>query len=283
MAIVQYESPAEFLQCVGELLYQAEAENNLLLGLTERLISNPKRSDDRRWLLSVEDGAEVVGAAWVSEPNRNLAISRIPTCHLKELSEYLVYTEVALTGCVGPETWPAQFAKLWQELTGQQVALKFNQRIYSCSKVIQHNVPSGKLRAADASETDLILDWGHAFVKEVGVEIHPGVLEEAISLEISNGQLFIWYDGGPVTCATAFRETRNGMTVTRVYTPPELRRRGYATAAVAGVTQLSLDRGKQFCSLYTDLANPTSNSIYQKIGYQPVCDSQQWEFSCTSQ
>ena len=62
------------------------------------------------------------------------------------------------------------------------------------------------------------------------------------------------------------------------YCPAQFRNRGYATALVAAVTQLQLDRGKRFCALYTDLANPVSNSIYQKIGYSPLCDSQLWRF-----
>ena len=57
-----------------------------------------------------------------------------------------------------------------------------------------------------------------------------------------------------------------------VYTPPALRRRGFASALVAAVSAVGLASGKEVCVLYTDLANPTSNSIYQKIGYRPVCD-----------
>jgi uncharacterized protein len=57
-----------------------------------------------------------------------------------------------------------------------------------------------------------------------------------------------------------------------------LRNRGYAASCVATLTKLMLDSGKKFCCLYTDLANPTSNSIYQKIGYQPICDVQDWVF-----
>jgi predicted GNAT family acetyltransferase len=63
-----------------------------------------------------------------------------------------------------------------------------------------------------------------------------------------------------------------------VYTPPHLRKQGYATSCVAALTQRMLDSGKRFCCLYTDLTNPTSNAIYQKIGYQPVCDSEDLVF-----
>jgi predicted GNAT family acetyltransferase len=63
-----------------------------------------------------------------------------------------------------------------------------------------------------------------------------------------------------------------------VYTPPEWRGKGYASACVAALSQLCLDSGYQFCMLYTDLANPTSNSIYQKIGYQPIGESREYRF-----
>jgi predicted GNAT family acetyltransferase len=68
------------------------------------------------------------------------------------------------------------------------------------------------------------------------------------------------------------------MTVSGVYTPPELRCKGYATSCVAELSRNILQSGKKFCMLYTDLANPTSNSIYMKIGYWPVCDSVQHTF-----
>ena len=71
----------------------------------------------------------------------------------------------------------------------------------------------------------------------------------------------------------------HGITVNLVYTPPELRGRGYASACVAALSQQLLDAGWEFCTLYTDLANPTSNSIYQRIGYRPVCDSNEYHFA----
>jgi hypothetical protein len=74
------------------------------------------------------------------------------------------------------------------------------------------------------------------------------------------------------------RPTRRTTSINAVYTPPEERRNGYATALVAAVSAEGLRRGKSSCVLYTDLANPVSNSIYPKIGYRPVCDSSQYRF-----
>jgi uncharacterized protein len=63
-----------------------------------------------------------------------------------------------------------------------------------------------------------------------------------------------------------------------VYTPPDLRGRGYGSAVTAHATQEQLAAGRDYCFLYTDLANPTSNKIYMNIGYERVCDSAEYAF-----
>jgi predicted GNAT family acetyltransferase len=73
--------------------------------------------------------------------------------------------------------------------------------------------------------------------------------------------------------------TPNGIRVAWVYTPPENRGKGFAGACVAALSQKLLDEGRKFCFLYTDLANPISNHVYQKIGYEPVVDSTAYAFS----
>ena len=88
-----------------------------------------------------------------------------------------------------------------------------------------------------------------------------------------------WVDeGAPVSFSGYGGLTPNGIRIGPVYTPPELRRRGYASALVAELTKRLLDGGRKFCFLFTDLANPTSNSIYQRVGYEPVSDADQWVF-----
>ena len=89
---------------------------------------------------------------------------------------------------------------------------------------------------------------------------------------VGDRDVYLWEDGQPVSMAAKARPTINGITVNLVYTPPQFRRRGYATSCVARLSQLLLDSGWKFCTLFTDLANPTSNDIYQKVGYMPVCD-----------
>ena len=97
---------------------------------------------------------------------------------------------------------------------------------------------------------------------------------------LNAGTLYLWKsaDGQLVSIAAKNRETRNGATISLVYTPPEHRRRGYAGRLVASLSQHLLDGGKTLCNLYTDLSNPTSNGVYQRIGYTQIAESRFYEF-----
>jgi predicted GNAT family acetyltransferase len=91
--------------------------------------------------------------------------------------------------------------------------------------------------------------------------------------------MYLWeVEGERVALAAYVGPTPNGIRINTVYTPPERRRRGYASSLVADLSQLQLDRGRRFCFLFTDLSNPTSNKIYQNIGYRPVCDVEEITF-----
>jgi predicted GNAT family acetyltransferase len=137
------------------------------------------------------------------------------------------------------------------------------------------------MRAYEDGDRELVLAWMDAFVEEALPESSPedaeGWLERKLASE--DGGIVLWVDDGePVSFAGCGGPTPNGIRVGPVYTPPELRRRGYASALTAELTKMLLERGRKFCFLFTDLANPTSNSIYRRIGYEPVSDADQWVF-----
>ncbi len=138
------------------------------------------------------------------------------------------------------------------------------------------------MRAYADGDADLVVAMHGAFLDEA----MPGNPFENDSRELverrladAGGGFELWEDGGRVVSLAGYgAPTANGIRIGPVYTPPEHRRRGYASALTAGVTQKLLDRGRRFCFLYTDLANPTSNSIYRQVGYEPVSDVDQWRF-----
>jgi predicted GNAT family acetyltransferase len=130
---------------------------------------------------------------------------------------------------------------------------------------------SGTLLVGSAQHADLVTTWIEDFSNESGV---PTTRARALAEErITRGELFLWDDHGiPCSMAAWSGSTPNGVRIGYVYTPPRLRGRGYASACVAQASQRALDLGFRFCFLFTDLNNPTSNSIYQQIGYERVSD-----------
>ena len=133
---------------------------------------------------------------------------------------------------------------------------------------------AGRLRPAMPEENDLVQAWARAFHAEAVP--HSPVPTRPVEL---TGFHFWEVDGVPVTSVCALPSTPRGAVINAVYTPPALRRRGYATAAVAASSSLMLGQGRQYCFLFTDLANPTSNSIYQHIGYRFVGEFRQIGFT----
>ena len=152
------------------------------------------------------------------------------------------------------------------------------QRVYELKKVIHLGSSRGKLRVAIEDDCELVTQWIFDFQQEISMISDIAEAQERAKSRISDRDIYIWEDGKPVSMAAKSRPTSNGISVNLVYTPPELRRRGYATSCVANLSQLLLDSGWKFCALFTDLSNPTSNHIYQKIGYTPVCDFNEYIF-----
>jgi predicted GNAT family acetyltransferase len=152
-------------------------------------------------------------------------------------------------------------------------------RIYELRQVTPAPSTPGRFRVAAEADVPLVASWTRRFIEEALPNDDPNVADEAAKRRIRGGEMFLWEDGGrPVSMAAKSRPMNRGITVNMVYTPPDLRGRGYATACVAALSQHLLDEGWKFCVLFTDLSNPTSNSIYQKIGYRPVCDFDQLGF-----
>jgi uncharacterized protein len=130
-------------------------------------------------------------------------------------------------------------------------------------------IPAGRLRSALPSDLPIVSRWVEGFLYDVHEDGDP---QDIAQRRIREGTFFLWEAVGPVSMAAASGKTPRGIRVNFVYTPPESRNRGYASACVAALSQLLLDGGNEYCCLYTDLANPTSNKIYRQIGYEPVCD-----------
>ena len=265
MRLERHENATSFLERTIGFLLEREAQHNLILGLAARLRTEPRLYGEDPYFAVALDGDRVVGAAMRTPPH-NLILSLIDDdAALDPIAEDVQAVFAGLPGVVGPKEPVARFARIWEERTGASASIGIQQRVYRASEAI----------------LPVVLAWMDAFVAEALPQAPPEDaghwLERNLSSPDSGVEL--WVDeGAPVSFSGYGGLTPNGIRIGPVYTPPELRRRGYASALVAELTQRLLDSGRKFCFLFTDLANPTSNSIYQRVGYEPVSDADQWVF-----
>ncbi|WP_239001099.1 GNAT family N-acetyltransferase [Jiangella asiatica] len=138
----------------------------------------------------------------------------------------------------------------------------------------------GLVRPGTSNDLDLLVAWIEAFTAETGVPAQPRPSVVAIvEQRLTQGRVHLWDDAGPVSYVGTSPVIAGVVRIGPVYTPPDHRGRGYASALVSRVSQAALDAGASRCMLYTDLANPTSNRIYAAIGYRPVADVTAYAFT----
>lgn len=285
MQLQRFTDPQAFYDRVAPFLMTHEAENNLPLGLVAALMQDIQRyGDDPPYLALVEDDGQVVHMALRTPPHK-LILSTTDTLDAITLFVQDTFAKYgdSLPGVNGPSPVSKAFAEHWQTITGQSYRKTMAMRIFRLDVVNPVTAVPGQIRPVNKGDRTLMIDWIKAFYRDVmDKEYDDEWAERSFEryLDPDNpSELYAWEDGGVVSIVGCGRPTRNGVSIAPVYTPPEKRRRGYASACVATLSQHLLDRGHKFCFLYTDLANPTSNHIYQEIGYRPVCDADEYEFS----
>jgi uncharacterized protein len=278
--VVLLDNGAAFFEEAESFLLTDEARHNLMLGLAATIRDSPAHYKRRDFWLVREGGT--VAAAALRTPPYNLVLARPKSPPaLAALAEAVAGEE--LPGVVGAEPEAVEFAELWTGHTGIPARTNMRQGVYALERVEPPPTPPGSARVASVHDRELALRWWIAFAEEALHEEAPdselaGAMVDHRLSSPSAGTL-LWEDGGePVSLAGWSGPTPNGIRVSPVYTPPELRGRGYATALTAELSQRLLDGrlfegGRRFCFLYTDLANPTAKAIYERIGYRRVAEA----------
>ena len=268
-SVHRFTEPKAFLTRAGSFLRAAEVENALMLG-----ICGSARFDDSCYLATVEQNRVVVACALRTPPHSAL-LTRADRQALESLAADLADKYEDLPAVAGPEPAVGVFARLWAARTGAAAGPVVRMRVFEARRVVQPPAAAGTFRAATEADLPIMAQWTAAFIEEAGLD-DPSDAEDVARERIREGSLFIWEDAQPVSMAAWAGRTGRIVRINYVYTPPEHRGRGYASACVASLTQQLLDEGVALCCLYTDLANPTSNKIYQAIGYRPVCDAAEY-------
>lgn len=266
---------ASFRRSTEPWLLRNEAAHCLQLGLISGMLAG-EWPDNRFMATVVADGEPVLVA--LRTPPRALILS---TCSDSQAATILADEVAALphedlpTEVMGPADVVKQFTAAWEAITGTRPELTDRERIYRLEAVSEVTGVPGEAVRADASDRPLLIDWFDRFHREAlpGQPFDAEVSVDRWLTGSSRRELWFWMHGGePVSLAGAGNPTPHGIRLGPVFTPENRRRHGFASALVADLSQRLLDSGRDFCTLFTDLNNPTSNHIYSEIGYRPVVD-----------
>ena len=278
MRLQRFTEVDEFLAAAGDFLGAREAEHNLIFGICSSVRETPEAYTAPPYFAVVTDGDRIVAAAIQTPPFR-LVLSEVDD----PAAIAILVVDVAdrdLPGVLGPVE-AAQAFVVEQAARGGPIArIAESERIFRLVSVIPPRPVAGHYRRANAGDRTLVLAWIAAFMLEAFGEVDLADVSASTDRWLAGRgrALYLWDNGDVVSLCGVSGETPNGIRIAPVYTPPEARGRGYASALVAAVSQAELDAGHRFCFLLTDLANPTSNHIYQTIGYEPVRDVDVYRF-----
>ena len=183
-----------------------------------------------------------------------------------------------LPGVIGDAATAAAFAGTWAGHLHTPAHPGEGQRIYRLGTLVPPHGTPGSLRLASAADRDTLVHWTSAFNDDTGLSQPGADTELSVDHNLREGRLFFWDDDGLVSMALTRAPVAGVARVGLVYTPPEHRGRGYASTCVAALSAHVLATDSETCILYTQLANPTSNAIYQAIGYEPVTEVVPYRF-----
>ncbi|XVV04860.1 GNAT family N-acetyltransferase [Actinosynnema sp. CA-248983] len=244
-------------------------------------IRNPTPDDEPPLLMTVTDNGRVVAAA-LRTPPFPLEVTGLAPEWAPAVAEALAEEDVELPGVSGRREAVEAFVLAWTERTRWNAEERQALRLFRLGELEPPKDVPGTARLATEDDIDLLTRWHYEFVDE-SVPHEPDLdrsrrfVERA--LEVGTGQV-LWVDGDePVSLASASTPLEGMSRVAPVYTPPERRGRGYGSAVTAAVSTWALEAGARHVVLFTDLANPISNSIYQRIGYRPVTDAAEFGFT----
>ncbi len=253
--------PEDFQDRLGPLFARQGVVSDMIRSIAEQLTGPNARYET--WALSaLFDGGEPL-VATLHTPPHAMHVTAATDEDLWPLVE--IFPDVA--GLFGPDGTVRRFA----QLSGRPHEIDSRMRLFEARAVVPPRPCGGAMRPAVAADCALVGRWFDAFQEDVGEDVRrPG----AECARLYEGRLFLWTSPGGEPVAMTGWGGRTPVTarVNAVYTPPHLRGRGHASNLVAGVSQHLFDQGCTYLTLFTDLTNPVSNSIYQKIGYRPVAD-----------
>ena len=281
MPLFEFSNVNDFLKITQTVLEQNESANTLGLGVALLIRDEPDRFVETPFMAVIlNDSKDLVLSAIMTPPYPLvLQVADGNESEIKQLIDYILKRRLKVSGVNGEKHASSLFAEQWQDVTGAKTSSHMALRVYELKQVRMPVMPVGSFRPATKEDEKVVLAWFNAFQMEVMREDERIDSSDHLIKAIDKGNVFVWEVNEKLVSMAVFqRPTRQAATVSGVYTPPDQRNKGYASACVAMLSQEILNRGYKFANLFTDLANPTSNKIYQAIGYRSVCDFHKYTF-----
>jgi hypothetical protein len=287
MRWVVIEDLGEFLGIAGTFLHSRPVLHTVPLTVTETLrVRGSQAYGAEAPVFGVLEGAGAVRGAWFRTPPYRLTLTPLAVPEAEEgpmleaLAEQLAGLGHALPGVSAEQATAGAFAEAWQRRTGAKAELRQRQRLYRLGELTPPSpLPQGRARVAGAPDRELLMRWHEEFAEAVG-NVAAGDAESWADARIRYGGVVLWEtpDGVPVSMAGTHPMVAGQIRVAPVYTPDELRGRGYAGAATVAASRGALAAGAEDVLLFTDLANNTSNGLYRRLGYRGLAEFQVYDF-----
>jgi predicted GNAT family acetyltransferase len=277
LRVERFAAVEAFLGVAGDFLGDREAEHNLILGLCHNMLTSPSLYPTPHLAAVINRDEEVV-ACTIQTPPWQLVLSEVDDSRAVQL---LVEDRLddPPPGVLGPTDAAAAYARLMADRTGRAARLATGERIFRLENLVPPRRANGAMRPARPSDRALLVQWLTEFIDEALGDAHHDDIE-ALADRYATGEgrvMQLWLDNGlPVSMCGVGSPTPHGIRIGPVYTPSDLRNRGYASNLVARACANELNAGRRYCFLFTDRSNPTSNHIYQEIGFEAVTDVDRW-------
>ena len=276
MKLTHYDNPCHFYEQVESYLLWDEAQHNLLFEVLNGLIYHPERFHSSPYMATVEADGTLLGVALMTSPWKLLVSKTLDQRVAMTIAQDPVLHQRSVSGVLGTLPEAKAFAEYWQQATGQPYRPGVSLRNYRLDGLKPVPRAQGYLRSISTADRDLLIQWITAFYAETDADHGQQSAEFWVDCRLKDGTLYVWQDQVPVAMVNDAGYTPNGNRINAVYTPPEHRKQGYATSAVTTLCRKLLEKGRRFCFLFADAANPISNHIYQSVGFRQTGEVQEY-------
>jgi GNAT superfamily N-acetyltransferase len=266
-----FVDPAEALAVAGAFLRSRPVEHNLILTLLLGRVAHPVPG--RYWIAS--DGEKVTGVVFQSPLDYPATVTPMGAGAISAVVEAMANAPSTIAGVSGDAATAARFAGTWTEVTKSAATPAAGQRLYTLDRLHVPEPPAGALRVADDDDLGLLNRWSDEFAADAG---GPAIDRSVLTARVRAGHYWLWQVDAPVSMVGRTAAVEGVVRMQAVYTPRLHRNQGFAAACVGRLSELVANEGHR-CILYTDLANPTPNSIYRRLGYVATSEILRYTFA----